>query len=256
MIQTQAKTLYVIPASKARRESFYNKDSGPAYRIGRQAGMTNLRPRSLLQGCLLFLFVIILAVGSAASAASIDETISMIEKKAAEIKDISGSFLQESYLTDLERTEKYSGNFFIKKPSMVRWKYAEPRDEEVYITTDAIWIHKRLAKQAVKSKFSENAYGQAPIALLASLHNLRADFDITATGKADILKLKPKRKIGSIKEILMQTSSSDFPVTSFTIFDIYGNNVIITVKDVRTNTGLEDKAFIFKPAADMEIFEY
>ncbi|MDO8281971.1 MAG: outer membrane lipoprotein carrier protein LolA [Thermodesulfovibrionia bacterium] len=203
-----------------------------------------------------FFFVIILAVSSAASAASLDETISMIEKKAGEIKDISGSFLQESYLTDLERTEKYSGNFFIKKPSMVRWKYAEPRDEEVYITTDAIWIHKRLAKQAVKSKFTENAYGQAPIALLASLQNLKADFDITATGKADILKLKPKRKIGSIKEILMQTSSTDFPVNSFKIFDIYGNNVIITIKDVRTNTGLEDKAFIFKPTADMEIFEY
>lgn len=204
----------------------------------------------------LVLFLLFLALTPQARAASIDETVSMIEKKAAEIKDINGSFVQESYLTDLERTEKYSGNFFIKKPSMVRWKYAEPRDEEVYITTDAIWIYKKMAKQAVKSKFSENAYGQAPIALLGSLEHLKADFDITAAGKADILKLKPKRKIGSIKEILMQTNSSDFPVTSFTIFDIYGNNVIITVKDIHTNTGLQDSAFIFRPTADMEVFEY
>jgi len=36
----------VIPASKARPESFFKKDSG-------QAGMTDLIPRSLLRGCSL-----------------------------------------------------------------------------------------------------------------------------------------------------------------------------------------------------------
>ena len=45
--ETAERTLFeclffgVIPASEARRESF-RKDSGPAYRTGRQAGMTEI----------------------------------------------------------------------------------------------------------------------------------------------------------------------------------------------------------------------
>lgn len=193
---------------------------------------------------------------TAVEAASVDETISMIEKKAGEIRDISGSFSQKSFLVDLERTEEYTGNFFIKKPSQIRWQYDEPRDEEVYIRADEIWIHKRVAKQAIRSRFTENAYGQAPIALLGSLENLKTDFDISATDKNDILNLKPKHKIGSIKELLLEVSNADFPVRSFTIFDIYGNNVIILIKDVHTNTGLDDSVFIFEPTPDMEIFYY
>ncbi|MBI4843369.1 MAG: outer membrane lipoprotein carrier protein LolA [Nitrospirae bacterium] len=196
------------------------------------------------------------SVGSVAYAATVEETVSMIEQKAGAIRDITGNFSQESFLVDLERTEKFSGQFFIKKPLMIRWGYAEPRDEEVYIKTDEIWIYKRLAKQAIKSKFSENAYGQAPIALLASIENLRANFEIAATDKENILKLKPKRKIGSIKELLIDVSSGDFPVNSFTIFDIYGNNVIISISDLRINTSILDNVFNFTPAPDMEVFEY
>jgi outer membrane lipoprotein carrier protein len=211
--------------------------------------------RSLL---LIVLFIIchLSFVISAVHAASVDETISMIEKKAGQIRDISGSFLQESFLKDLERTEEYKGDFFIKKPSFIKWQYAEPRDEEVYIKTDEIWIHKRLAKQAIRSRFTENAYGQAPIALLGSLDNLKADFDISATDRDDILKLIPKHDIGSIKELLVEVSNTDFPISSLTVFDIYGNNVIILIKDIHTNSGLDDADFIFEPTPDMEIFEY
>jgi outer membrane lipoprotein carrier protein len=213
---------------------------------------------------LYYLFLIVLAVsfrlsafGSAASADSlVDELVSSIEQQAAAIKDIKGSFSQESYLIDLERTEMYKGDFFIKKPSQVRWRYAEPRDEEVYIRTEVIWIHKRIAKQAIKSIFSENAYAQAPIALLGSLENLNADFIITAADQKDTLHLKPKRKIGSIKEILLEINDGNFPVRSFKIFDLYGNNVTITVNDVKTNTGLDDTVFTFTPTQEMEIFEY
>jgi outer membrane lipoprotein carrier protein len=189
-------------------------------------------------------------------AANVDELVADIEQKAAAISDINGSFSQESFLVDLERTETYTGNFFIKKPSMIRWQYDEPRDEEVYIRTDEIWIYKRNSGQAVRSRFNENAYGQAPIALLASLENLNANFIITATDKEDTLLLKPKRRIGSIKKLLLEISDSDFPVKSFRIFDIYGNNVTIRVNDVATNTGLTDKVFTFTPTPEMEVFNY
>ncbi len=210
-----------------------------------------------LLSVILLLLITHHALPITASADSlVEELVAAVERKAAVIKDIKGSFSQESFLIDLERTETYKGDFFIKKPSQVRWRYAEPRDEEVYIRTDVIWIHKRMAKQAVKSRFSENAYAQAPIALLGSLENINEDFIITAIDKKNTLHLKPRRKIGSIKELHLEVNEGDFPVRSFRIFDVYGNNVTITVNNVETNTGLDDTVFTFTPTPDMEVFEY
>ena len=225
--------------------------------------MTKMNTESRIQntgrGVSLFLLVVIIKLSFVMpvdATGLVDELVASVERKAAAIKDIKGSFSQESFLVDLERTETYKGDFFIKKPSQVRWRYEEPRDEEVYIRTDVIWIHKRMAKQAVKSKFSENAYAQAPIALLGSLENINKDFTITAIDKKNTLQLKPRRKIGSIKELHLEVNDGDFPVRSFRIFDVYGNDVTITVNDVETNTELDDTVFTFTPTPDMEVFEY
>jgi len=59
------------------------------------------------------------------------------------------------------------------------WEYKAPRDEKVIVNGTDTWIYKKSQKQAVRTRFSKEAYSQVPIALLNNLENLRADFDIT-----------------------------------------------------------------------------
>ena len=187
-------------------------------------------------------------------ASTLDEVVGRIEKTYSEIKDVKGRFSQTSYIKDLEKTEKYEGEFFIKKPSSMRWNFSKPRDEEIIIKENDIWIYKKSEKQALKSAFSKDAYNHVPIALLNNFGDLKNNFDIKLI-KDDTLELTPKRKTGFINKLLLGVNSTDFPVNTFSVFDVYGNKINITIKDVKINSGLEDSIFIFKLQPGVEVFD-
>ncbi len=106
-----------------------------------------------------------------------------------------------------------------------------------------------------KTALSKDAYNQAPIALLSSFGTLKADFDIKII-KEDTLELKPKHQKGFIKKILLEVSFDDFPIKTFSVFDIYGNKIDIAVKDVKINSGLKDSFFVFKLPPGVEVFDF
>jgi outer membrane lipoprotein carrier protein len=189
-----------------------------------------------------------------AFALSVDDMIDDIQKKFAGIHDMKGAFSQTSYLKDLEKTETYAGAFYIKKPSGIMWEYKAPRDEKVIINGTDTWIYKKSQKQAVKTRFSKEAYSQVPIALLNDLENLRADFDITLM-EQDTLNLKPKHQMGFIREIILKTNSKNFPVKMLEIFDAYGNKITIALTGIKTNSGLDDSLFTFTPPPGVEVYD-
>ncbi|GBD96714.1 MAG TPA: outer membrane lipoprotein carrier protein LolA [Nitrospirae bacterium] len=198
--------------------------------------------------CSLFIAV------SAASAADVDGVVDRMQKKFAGIIDIKGTFVQKSYIKDIEQTQEYSGTFFIKKPSRMMWEYAAPRDEKVIINNLDTWIYKKSQNQVIRTKFSKEAYSQVPIALLGSLENISADFDITMP-EENALQLVPKQRVGFIKTIVLEITPGEMPVKMFTIFDTYGNIIMIKLRDVKINPGLDDSLFIFKTPPGAEVFD-
>lgn len=204
----------------------------------------------------LLSMMICLSMPSAAAASTADELVERIQKTFAGIKDIQGAFSQTSYIKDLEETQRYSGTFFIKKPAQMMWEYANPRDEKVVIKDNDTWIYKKSQNQVIKTKFSKEAYGQVPIALLSSFENIESDFNITMPEK-NALQLEPKRKLGAIKTLVMETDPSpgDFPVKMFTVLDTYGNIIMIELNNVKTNPGIDDSLFIFQIPPGVEVFD-
>jgi chaperone LolA len=212
-----------------------------------------LSAEKLFVRVVLFLGLALL-LSSSASAAAVDETVASLQKQFASIKDLKGKFIQKSYIKDLEDTQEFSGSFFIKKPSRMMWEYAAPRDEKVVINNLETWIYKKSQNQVVKTKFTKETYSQVPIALLGSLENIGDDFDISMPEK-NALQLAPKRKIGFIKTIVLELASGDMPVKMFTIFDTYGNIIMIELKNVQTNPGLDDSIFTLKVPPGAEVYD-
>ncbi len=215
----------------------------------------------------LFLFILVfsllltpyslLTVASAEDNKSQDrlsEIVDGIQKKLVGIRDIKGTFIQNSYIKDLDQKQKYTGKFFIKKPSRVMWEYSSPRDEKVLIRDTDTQIYKKSQNQLIKMKFSKDNYNQVPLAMLESLENIWKDFDVSLT-QGNALQLIPKRKTGSIKTIILETASDDFPLKMFTIFDIYDNIIMIELDKLETNSGLDDSLFILKTPPDVEVFD-
>jgi outer membrane lipoprotein-sorting protein len=203
-------------------------------------------------GILLFTFYF-LFFNVSISLSAAEQEIARIQKAYENIKDISGSFIQKSHIKDLKRTDTYEGRFFIKRPMKMKWEYKGETPQEVLINNDKIIIYQQKEKQVFRSKFNRDIYGQAPIALLSGFGEIHEEFSVSS--KNGNLLLKPKRPMGVIVSIEIEPSEGEFPISSFTINDSHSNRVEIILKDVKINTGLEDRLFHTSLPKDVTIYE-
>jgi outer membrane lipoprotein carrier protein len=185
--------------------------------------------------------------------ASPDEEVKRIQDVYGHIKDIKGSFVQKSHIKDLERTDTYKGTFFIKQPMKVKWNYGGAAGQEVLINDDEIIIYQKKEKQAFRGLFNADTYGRAPIALLSGFGKIQEEFSVT--GKDGTLLLKPKKLVSSIKSIELELCNDEFPIRSFTIYDSHDNKIVITLEDVKINSGLKDSMFEPSLPEDTTFFE-
>jgi outer membrane lipoprotein carrier protein len=190
---------------------------------------------------LVFVLFCILHFPGASYALSAEEQVAGIQKAYEKIKDISAGFTQKSYLKDLKRTETYNGQLFIKKPQKMKVIYKGENPAEIFINTNSVVIYQKKEKQAYRSAFDSNAYGQTPIVLLSGLGKMQEEFSVTE--KDGKLQLKPKKTMGTIMSIEVETSDAEFPIKALTILDSASNRITITLKDIKINTGIDDKVF-------------
>lgn len=169
---------------------------------------------------------------------SVPDEVARIQSAYEGMKDMKGSFTQKTFIKDLKKTETYSGTFFIKRPSKMRWKYAE---QEILIRGDEVLVYQKKEKQAFKSHFDKSVFGRTPVALLGGLADIQKEFDISE--KDGRLLLRPAVPMGGVKTIEITPSKVGFPIAAFRITDSYSNTTEITLSDVEVNSGVGDRAF-------------
>jgi chaperone LolA len=186
-------------------------------------------------------------------ASDTDENVAKIQKAYEGVKDLRGSFFQKSVIKDLNKTETYKGDFFIKPPLKMKWVYKGKTAQDLIVNNDTVLIIKKAENQAYKSKFDKATYGQTPVALLSGFGNIKEEFNVS--GKGDTLILKPKKPMGNVTSIKITLSGADFPIRSFVIIDSYANEIDIELKDVKLNTGVKDSLFDLTLPKDVHVFE-
>jgi outer membrane lipoprotein-sorting protein len=193
------------------------------------------------------------AVPATSRAADAEEQIARIQKVYESIKDLKGIFVQKSLIRDLGKTEIYRGRFFIKPPLKMKWEYKGKTAQDLTINNDTVLIYKKGEKQAYKSKFDRQTYGQTPVALLGGFGNIRDGFSVSVSD--DSLILTPKKPMGNITSIRVRTSTEGFPIRYFAISDSYSNLVEIVISEVRINTGIKDSVFDLSLPKEVNVFE-
>lgn len=186
-------------------------------------------------------------------ASEAEKNILKIQKTYKHIKDLKGSFVQKNIIKDLNRTDIYKGEFFIKQPLKMKWMYKGKASQEITINNDTVLIYKKGDNQAYRGKFDRATYGQTPVALLSGFGDIKKEFNIS--GKGNSLILKPKKPMGNITSIKIRMSEEDFPIRSFTIQDGRSNVIEIELKDIKINTGLKDSLFEFSLPKGVNIYE-
>ena len=181
-------------------------------------------------------------------------TLSKIETAYKNIDDASGNFIQISYIKELGKTQKFNGKFFIKGDK-IRWQYFGKFSQVVYLNRKMLTVYDKTNKQAIQSSFTEDKYGQLPIALLSRMADIKKDFEITEN-KENTLILVPKTKMGNIKRIELVINENEFPIKSLKITDTMANIITVEFNNVKINTNLKDSLFNFTPREDDTVLQY
>jgi chaperone LolA len=197
---------------------------------------------------------LILYPGICSSSQNAEDEVKKIQEAYSKIEDIKGSFTQKSSIKDLKRTDTYKGFLYIKRPSKIKWEYTGDKAQEITINNNKITIYNKKDKQAIRSNFDKQTYGQAPIALLSGFGNIKEEFQTTS--KNNKLILIPKNTMGNIASIEIGTSPENFPIKSFTIIDTRSNKIEITLEDVEINTGIKESLFETNLPEGTKIYEH
>lgn len=166
---------------------------------------------------------------------------------------MKGTFVQKNVIKDLNKTDTYNGEFFIKRPLKMKWAYKGKASQDLLISNETVVIYKKGDNQAYRSKFNKETYGQSPVVLLTGMGNIREEFVVTGTEK--VLTLKPKKPMAGIVSITLHLSGDDFPIRAFTIQDGRSNIVEIELKDVKINTNIKDSFFDLNLPKGVNVYE-
>ncbi|HMK61935.1 MAG TPA: outer membrane lipoprotein carrier protein LolA [Dissulfurispiraceae bacterium] len=181
------------------------------------------------------------------------DEVAKIQKAYETIKDLTGSFVQKSFVKDLKRTDVYNGRFFIKPPKM-RWEYSGDKPQVIYVTGSEIIVFQKKENQVIRSKFDRATYGQAPITLLAGLGHIREEFDIISS-KPDLIVLKPRKPMGNVEHLEIVPSGAAFPIKTLIIVDNLSNKIEIQLNNVKINTGIKNSVFSFSPPKNAAVLD-
>ena len=186
--------------------------------------------------------------------ADTDDSINRIQKAYDGLRDIRGRFTQKSTIRDLGRTDTYKGDFAVKPPLRMKWSYRGADAQDLIVNKDTVLIYKKGDKQAYRSRFDREAYGQAPVALLSGFGKMTEEFTITSRGDNTLI-LKPKAKTGTLVSITVTVSHDAFPIRSFAIYDKRSNVIEIELTDVVLNSGVKDSVFDLVVPRGVSVFD-
>ena len=211
----------------------------------------------------LWLWIGILLVPLLARAESpdLEQVISQIQTTYEGIQDLSARFHQVSRLKSSGTREESSGSLLMKKPGMMRWEYKSPEARSIVSDGKSLYIYSPRDHQVIVQETSK-AFSSLAVDLLTGMGRLKEDFRIQ-WGKTQekarkgslLLELKPIQLQSQVQLVLIEVHPETFMVERIVLKDPYSNTTDLTLKRVKTNTGLQDHLFAFTPPPGTEVIK-
>ncbi len=205
---------------------------------------------------LRFLLPLLLFAAPAAAAPDVTQVVDGIQKFYADAQDLQANFTQSYTYTVYDRTQVSQGVVYFKKPGMMRWDYQKPQPKVFVADGQTLWVYEPEENQAFKRKLSD---AQLPVALpfMSGEGKLTDEFATKLLESKDaktlLVELVPKRHAGDYKSLQLTVDAATFAVIASTVIDPVGNTNRLVFADMKTNVGLPDAGFKFRPPDGVRI---
>lgn len=222
--------------------------------------------RHMVLNLLVCWVIALLMSGVPALAAKVDDLVGQVDDRYAKTQDLQGTFTQETIIEGFESGFKSTGQFYLKKPGLLRWDYLEPSKEHIYVDGDAVMMYVPEHQQVVKGTLTQIAASKGPLALLLGVGKLSQQFTVlespeAANGAQELpdLTLIPKPDgdtAPTIKKIILELFPDSYLIQTITIFEISGNISRVRFADIQMNQGLSTDLLKFTVPQDVVVIDF
>ena len=210
--------------------------------------------------------IALLAYGVPALAAKFDDVVGQVDDRYAKTQDLQGTFTQETIIEGFESGFTSTGQFYLKKPGLLRWDYLKPSKEHIYVDGDAVMMYVPEHQQVVKGTLTQIAASKGPLALLLGVGKLSQQFTVSesleeANGAQALpdLTLVPKPDgdtAPTIKKIMLELFPDSYLIQTITIFETSGNISRVRFADIQMNQGLSTDLLKFTVPQDVVVVDF
>jgi outer membrane lipoprotein carrier protein len=198
----------------------------------------------------------------AAEAPPLDDVVSRLQQTYEKTEDFKASFVQETTVKSIKKTEIEEGTVYFKNPKNMLWNYTKPKAKKLIINPQKAWLY-LPGEKVVYTQASEQIFqSKVIIKFLSGLGKLTDDFTITyaspqaldKNGNLNLL-LTPKEKVVNFNTMQITVDKKSFYILQVDFDDVLGNHTVLRFSNISNNTGLSPKLFQFQPPAGVSIFK-
>jgi chaperone LolA len=172
------------------------------------------------------------------------------------IDDATAQFEQHVKFGFSNIEQTFSGTLFMKKPNHYRIE-----SEHQTIVTDGItvWAFSSANQQVIIDRYKENSNSLSPEKFILNLptnyYSSLLGSEKSQAGTQYLLKLVPKDDRSFVKSVKLFVEDNTWIIRKITILDVNETETTYTVKDIKLNSNIKDKTFIFETPTGAEVVD-
>jgi len=172
------------------------------------------------------------------------------------IDDATAQFEQHVRFGFSNIEQTFRGILIMKKPNHYRIE-----SEHQTIVTDGVtvWAYSTANNQVIVDKYKENSNSLSPEQFML---NLPANYYVSVLGSEKfsegtvvLLKLVPKDDRSFVKSVKLSVEEHGWLVRKIIILDVNETETTYTVKDIKLNTNIKEKTFVFETPKGAEVVD-
>lgn len=182
------------------------------------------------------------------------------ETKLRSLRSIQAKFEQVYYSSTVSTPLREKGNFYFKKPDLMKWEYKDP-EERTYLLKEGFFLeYIPEDNQIIKYDLSREEHEPEILSILSGQKGIVDNYSVefspfpTKNSKALQLKLTPKQEDADTF-ILLEIDEKTWLIQKAIFFDWAGNKMEYRFSKIKTNVRLAKDVFELKAPPGVEIIE-
>ena len=173
-----------------------------------------------------------------------------LQQRYQGIRDFAADFVH-SYRGGVLRTQTIErGTVVIKKPGRMRWVYTSPEKKEFISDGGKVYSYLPQDRQVIVTPLPSDDQATTPVLFLAGKGDIGRDFTAayaeTSPAGTTALKLTPRRPEAEYEYLVVAVDPTTLQIRALTTRDRQGGDSTLTFNNLKENTGISDKAFVFR----------